>query len=304
MKPFQSKLRVLALAVGSLAISALSANAANSFYAPGDLVMYFQQEGGTNTVYANLGNAATLYRGAATGVDVANNLNFLDINSALVTAFGAGWASDTTIYAGLAGVWGTNATNNSLQDGDPHRTLYVSAARGSVGTIGTADSTQWIIAGNTQMTNAASGIQSQNNVLENSYTTAVAVSDTATSQIDDQNPFLAPGIQNDAFGGNLPGGVQQAGTAGTFAADFGGIGPVEFALDLYRIQAKNTISGQVGFGETLRAGTYEGTFTVGTDGKVSFVTSAVPEPSTYALMGLSALMIGYVVRRRRAAQNL
>lgn len=305
MKPFQSKLRVLALAVGSLAISALSANAANSFYAPGDLVMYFQQEGGTNTVYANLGNAATLYRGAATGVDVANNLNFLDINSALVTAFGAGWASDTTIYAGLAAVWGTSQTNNSLQNGDPHRTLYVSASRNGVGTIGTADSTGWdlTLSGDSAMTTGASAIQAQNNVLENSYTTAVAVSDTTTSQIDDKNQFSSPGIQGTAFT-LFPGGVQQVGTAGTFAADFGGIGPVEFALDLYRIQSKNGITGQVGLGEDVRVGTFEGTFTLSTDGKVSFVTSAVPEPSTYALMGLSALVIGYVVRRRRAAQNL
>lgn len=33
-----------------------------------------------------------------------------------------------------------------------------------------------------------------------------------------------------------------------------------------------------------------------------FYTSAVPEPSTYALMGLGAVMMGWAIRRRRAAQ--
>jgi len=303
MKLFKSKLRVLALAAGSFAITVLSANAANSFYAPGDLVLFFQQDGGTQTVYANLGNAATLYRGAATGAaGGTNSLNFLDISATLISAFGPGWASDTTLYAGLAGVWGNSNTLNTLQDGDPHRTLYISAARSSVGTIGQANSSpaDMVSAGNTALTGAATGIQTQNNVLENSYTTAVAQSPVATSQIDNQNTFSL-GIQNAAFGGNIAGGVQQKGTAGVFSASFGAAGSTEFALDLYRFQGKDNIAGQVGFGEGLRLGTYEGTVTVGTDGQVSF--TAVPEPSTYALMGLSALFIGYVIRRRRA-QNL
>jgi len=303
MKRIQFKLRVLALAAGSLAISTFSANAANSFYAPGDLVLFFQQDGGTQTVYANLGNAATLYRGAGTGAaDGVNNINFLDIHLTLEAAFGLNWATDPTLYAGLAGVWGTSATNSTLQDGDPHRTLYVSAARTSVGTLGQANSSpaDMDLAGNGAMTGAASGISAQNNVLENSYTTAVAQSPNATSQIDNQNTFSL-GIQNAAFGGNIAGGVQQQGSAGVFSASFGSAGSTEFALDLYRFQAKDNIATQVGFGEGLRLGTYEGTVTVGTDGQVSF--TAVPEPSTYALMGLSALVIGFVVRRRRA-QNL
>lgn len=303
MKRIKSKLRVLALAAGSLAITALSANAANSFYAPGDLVLFFQQEGGTNTVYANLGNAATLYRGAATGVDVASNFNFLDINATLVSAFGAGWATDTTLYAGLAAVWGTSSSSTTLQNGDPHRTLYVSSARNSVGTLGSANSTGWDLglAGDTAMSNGATGIATQNNVFENNYNVAQTVSPTSTSGIDNANPFSSPGIQGPAFNA-FSGGVQQVGSASTIGA-FGGAGTAEFALDLFRIQAKNNIAGQVGNGETLRLGTYEGSVTVNTNGQVSFVTSAVPEPSTYALMGVSALVIGFVVRRRRA-QNL
>lgn len=301
MKLFKTKLRVLALAVGSLAISTFSANAANSFYAPGDLVLFFQQEGGSNTVYANLGNAATLYRGAATGVaGGTTSYNFLDISATLVSAFGSGWATDTSIYAGLAAVWGTSSSSSGLQDGDPHRTLYVSSARNSVGTIGSANSTGWNLsaAGDTAMSSGATGIATQNNVFENSYDAVQTVSITSTSQIDNQNPFLSPGIQGNAFGGAFAGGVQQVGSASTIGS-FGSAGTAEFALDLYRIQAKNNISGQVGSGQAVRVGTYEGTILVNSSGQIS----AVPEPSTYALLGLSALVIGFVIRRRRA-QNL
>jgi hypothetical protein len=303
MKQIKTKLRILALAAGSLAISMAGANAANSFYAAGDLVLFFQQDGGTQTVYANLGNAATLYRGAATGAaGGTNSLNFLDLSSTLSTAFGAGWASDTSLYAGLAGVWGTSNTLGNLQDGDPQRTLYVSAARSGVGTIGQANSSpaDMVLAGNSALTTAATGIQTQNNILENSYATAVAQSPVGTSQIDNQNTFSL-GIQNAAFNSSVAGGVQQQGSAGVFSASFGDAGSTEFALDLYRFQGRDNIATQVGFGEGLRLGTYEGTVSVGTDGQVSF--TAVPEPSTYALLGLSALVIGYVVRRRRA-QNL
>ena len=303
MKQIKTKLRALALAAGSLAITMAGANAANSFYAPGDLVLFFQQDGGTQTVYANLGNASTLYRGAATGAaGGTNSLNFLDLSSTLSTAFGAGWASDTSLYAGLAGVWGTSNTLGNLQDGDPQRTLYVSAARSGVGTIGQANSSpaDMVLAGNSALTTAATGIQTQNNILENSYATAVAQSPVGTSQIDNQNTFSL-GIQNAAFNSSVAGGVQQKGSAGVFSASFGDAGSTEFALDLYRFQGRDNIATQVGFGEGLRLGTYEGTVSVGTDGQVSF--TAVPEPSTYALLGLSALVIGYVVRRRRA-QNL
>ena len=100
-------------------LAVTSALAQNTNYAPGDLVLYFQKDGGSNTVYANLGNAATLYRGTAAGPGAANRIDFLDISLELTTAFGAGWAADDKVYAGLAGVWGTNGASVALQDGDP-----------------------------------------------------------------------------------------------------------------------------------------------------------------------------------------
>ncbi|MCX6875801.1 MAG: hypothetical protein NTW21_18630 [Verrucomicrobia bacterium] len=252
----------------ALGLAITPAIAQNANYAPGDLVLFFQQEGGAKTVYANLGNAATVFRGAAAGPDAANKVNFLNIGTELTSAFGAGWPSDPSIYAGLAGVWGTSTSSNVLQDGDPHRTLYVSSPRNSVGTVGQANSAAWDFSSAAiAMSAGATNISSQNNRLETLYATAVAVSPTADSMIDDQNPFLTTGIQGTAFGA-FEGGVQQVGTAGTFGT-FGAAGSVEFALDLYRILAKHTITSQVA--GALRIGSYEGTVTVNSSGQVSFI---------------------------------
>ena len=294
MIKIKSKLCALVLTAGSLAISAGAANAQNANYAPGDLVLFFQKEGNTNTLYANLG-ASTTYRGSATGPDVANILNIININTQLNEAFGASWASDTSLYAGIAGVWGTSSTNVGLSSGDPHRTLYVSASRTAVGTIGSAESSGYTVNTDSGMSNGANGITAMNNVLETQYTTAATVSPTSVSTIDDQNPISA-GLQGAGFS-IFGAGVQQQGTAGVFASNFGDAGSTEFALDLFRIQARNNISGQVGNGETNRLGTYEGTFTVGTDGSVSF--TAVPEPSTYALIALTGILYFFVNKRRK-----
>lgn len=260
--------KLIAGGLGALSL-AIPATAQNTSHAPGDLVMFFQKTGSTNTVYARLGNAGVNFRGAAAGPDVANQVAFLNINTELTAAFGAGWASDPAIYAGLAGVWGTSTTSAALQDGDPHRTLYVSCPRTSTGTVGSANSTGWdmTLAGNNAMTSGAQGITSMNNVLETNYNAAVVVSPIPPSFIAEQNP-ISGGVQGNAFNNTFAGGVQQVGSATSFGT-FGAAGEVEFALDLYRILARNNVSGQVA--GDLRVGSYEGTITLNSSGQVSFI---------------------------------
>lgn len=277
MNPIPSTSLIAATLLGLTVSQSLALD--NPNYVAGDLILFFQQEGGSNTVYANLGNAATVFRGAAAGANVANKLNFLNVGTALTTAFGAGWANDTTIYSGLAASWGTSSTSNTLQNGDPHRTLYISANRQRSGTAGSAESAQWIIAGNTQMTSGSSGILQMNNAFEVNYTSAVTVSPTSISTIDDTNPFLAAGIQGAAMAGAFDGGIQQRGGSESFGT-MGPAGSVEFALDLYRILAKTGISGQVG--GTLREGSFEGTVTVNASGQVSFIAQGATPVSSFA----------------------
>jgi hypothetical protein len=71
--------------------------------------------------------------------------------------------------------------------------------------------------------------------------------------------------------------------------------------DLYRLQAKSNIADQYGFGDPLREGEYLGTMTLSSNGDVGF--TAVPEPSTYALLALAAVGLGAHVLRRRQKQS-
>lgn len=286
--------KVFSTSAAAFGFASVSLLAQNENHAPGDLVLCFQKEGGSNTVYANLGNAATLFRKAAAGPQDGDNLvRFLDISAQLEEAFGEDWANDTGLYAGAAAVWGTSNTNAiTLQNGDPHRTLYITRSRDGVGTIGEPNSTGWdlSLAGNSAMTTASSGILSQNLVLETQFSTAVAVAAVGISQIDDQNPFTAPGIQGPAMSGSLDGGIQQPGSAQSFGT-MGPAGTVEFALDLYRVLAINTAPSQVG--GDVRQGSFEGTLTVDASGMVSFIVQeTAPAPEIDMKLGDTSITDG------------
>jgi len=69
-------------------------------------------------------------------------------------------------------------------------------------------------------------------------------------------------------------------------------------FSVYNVSLVNGVAGNLDvYGTTASTSTLEGTLTVGTNG----VISAVPEPSTYVLFGLGALVLGITLRRRRNA---
>jgi len=267
----------------------------NTNYTPGDLVMFFQNPGGVigsdQQLFASLGNTATVFRDAALG----SSFTLLNLNTELTSAFGANWASATTLYGGLGGVWGTSNLGLQLQNGDPQRTIYTSQQRSSMGTVGTPDSTGYIVSADGTMTSIANSVTGQDNILEingSTFTAIVEVPVTGTS-IANQNPAGGNGWNN-----NIPApGVQQQGQAGSLGT-FGTITNVEFLWDVYRIQARDNIVGQYGFGGGVRQGEYLGTMTLDSSGDVGF--TAVPEPSTYILLSLAAAgFAAHVLRRRK-----
>jgi hypothetical protein len=303
---FKNKLAAMLVASGSLA-AASSAHAAA--YAAGDLVLYFFQEGGSQTVYANLG-AATGFRGSVAGPsDVVSNLNVKSwgsnvgeanesssLGNTLTTAFGENWASLTNLYSGLIAVNNAfTSTTTAAVNGDPNRTIYFSAPNNLA-----EEALGRTIEGNSAMTILATQIAAQGSGFTG--TDDFLISPTGVSnQIMSQNPFLTSGILGVAFDG-FDGGIAQVGIDGTYGS-LGGVSNVEFALDLHRMlattQAANTINGVDADGNAIAARTsmYEGTITINSNGVVGF--QAVPEPSSVMLLGLGAGALAF--RRRRSA---
>jgi len=295
LKTAFKKSALMALAVSGLAVTPAFAQN-NPNYAPGDLLLYFTQYNGTQTVLVNLG-AAVSYRDAT-----ANQLNIVNIGGTLTGSTGSGgagysttWYDDPTIFWGLAGVRSAGTTTTTQVNGDPNRTLYISAARTGVGTAGAAQSGAWAGLSNGDMTTGATNISSQDNRLENASVTTMLVESTGTSNVDNQNPFNIAGQPITAFG-IFPGGVMGSFSPGSFGT-IGGVN-AEGAVDLYRILATTNPSGTViETGDAAGDGSYQGTFVITQAGSVSYI-APVPEPATFSL--LAASVIVGLARRRRA----
>jgi hypothetical protein len=274
--------------------------AQNTNYTPGDLVLFFQNPngliGGTQQVFASLGNTALVFRDATAG----SALTLLNINTELTSAYGPDWASATTLYGGAGGVWGNaGSLSTALQNADPNRTIYTTQRRSTIGTVGSQNSVGYSIGSDGAMTSIANSILAQNNILETGSANRVAVITAAQSpsqSINLQNPVGGNGWNN-----NIPGDVVQQGGRADNYGTFGTYTDVEFMWDLYRLQAKSNIANQYGFGDPLREGEYLGTMTLSSNGDVGF--TAVPEPSTYALLALAAVGLGAHVLRRRQKQS-
>ncbi len=305
LKSTFTKAALVALAVTGIATT--PALAQNATYAPGDLLLFFQQFGGTQTVLYNLG-AAWTYRDAT-----SNIMNIVNLGGTLTGSVGSGgagysatWYNDMTAstvggadvpltYWGLAAVRSSSDSNAASVDGDPARTVYTSRSHTLTVPDGEAGSNPITIAGNTAMTTTSTGVVSMNNRMETVGTSLTLVEPNSTSNIDNQNPYLGDN-PSAAFNGNIPGGVM-----GSFGnTSYGTIGGVaaEGALDLYRILATTTASGIVDPG-TLRAGQYQGTFVIDQAGSVSYI-APIPEPATIGLFA-STVLFGLARRRRTAS---
>ena len=295
MIKIKSKLCAWVLTVGSLAISAAVANAQNAQHLPSDLVLTFQNTAGTGndqTVTVALGNVSTVFRDGGA-------FSSINIGSTLSSTYGATWYDTSTLWAGAVGFRGDSTTSPQLLNSDPHQTVYVSKSRSSVGTQGVSNSSLTPIASGlgTAMT---SGINSVKNQIEVNGTTKIFVQSTSSSFIDDNNPFVSAVIQSTAYDA-IQDGVQGNFGAGNLGSSvLGGTGTIELALDLYRIQTRNDVSGQYGFGADVNTGSYLGTLTINQAGDVNF--TAVPEPSTYALIALTGVLY-FIVNKRRKSLN-
>ncbi len=286
------------LAAAGVALSASSAMAQNTTYAPGDVVLYFEQYLGSNTVAVNLGSAVT-FRNAT-----ANILNIANIGSQLsngTTGFGSSWYDSTSLWMGAAAVRSTGTTTTTQVNGDPNRTLYISQGRSTAGTAGSANSAGWGGFSNGDMTTGATAINNAVNRMETQSSTTTLVEGTATSNFDNQNPFNILGQPVTSYG-IFPGGVMASFGASNLGS-LGGVTGVEAALDLYRILATTNPSGTVvESGESAFNGSFQGTFVINSSGDVSYLAPvAVPEPTTMGATLALGLVAAGIRRRLRVA---
>ena len=285
------------LAAVGVALSATSASAQNANYnqAGGDIVLFAQAFGGSQTLMLNIGTGQAFRDTTTNLIDIKNIGSELAAISA-GTSFVGNWYDNPDLYWGVAGVRTNTDSNAAAVNGDGHRTIYTTKERATLGTEGTAGSTTWTIGTNGVMTSGSSNIINMTNRLETVGTTDRLMEGNGSSNVDNQNPFLGinPGT---AFGG-FPGGVVGNFDAGSFGS-FGGQS-AEGALDLYRILASTSAAGTVDVG-TLRVGQYQGSFVVDQGGDVSFIVAPVPvpEPTTMGATLVLGCLAGAMRRRRR-----
>lgn len=285
-----------AIAAASLALSAMVSQAALVNYNPGDLVVAFTTNAGTGagqTVLLDLGDVTTL-RDLNT-----NNFALANIGSILDGTFGIGAGSSTAWYDRTDLYWGAVALYSSsrqlsVREGDPDLTIYASKSRPSVG----SNSTAWSI--------SLSGNRSTTATLMSTMLTTfagqtadgsnanVAIETSSSTSWDHYNP---PVTSNASFT-NLSStgvGIEQKFAAGSYGTVGGNA--VEGMLDIYRILDTTTGAspgGSVGVGSRI------GSLTVDSTGEVGFV-AAVPEPSTWALIGLGLFSV--LIFRRRSQHS-
>lgn len=232
----------------------------------GDLMLGFRATGGTGsstTYVVNLGSAVS-FRDATSSF----TLSLGNIGADLTAIFGSDWATRGEVHAGIVGLF-SNSSGTTVTNGDILKTVYLSKpGTSSVGPT-TANNTY---STSTTMNTIGNNIMTMNSIFNAG--TATANSSFASSLAvvggggNDWSDFTSTTTD---FGGALN-------TDGAFTSG-------SLNLDLYRYINNNVATaGIVDPTASSRQSQYQGTFNIANDGTISF--GVVPEPSTYALIGL------------------
>ncbi len=264
-----------------------------------DLILGFQVNPTNNlSLEVNLGSTITRFRDGGAPRNATNVINIGNISTQLIALGGANWFDNTDLYFGAAGNRGVAGQNNSNTAGftgiigaqDPNQTIYITERRVGVGSVGARNSNPTGSA-----STSASFVRQFSAAFDAREVSGIYAGAQTANTWEDFNQVNA-GVQATAFSGQTT-GVQFNFGAGSFGT-FGAAGTVEGVIDLYR-QARFVNATNTPDFDTVQAYDYLGSITINQAGDVSFV--AVPEPSTFALLGLSAL--GFFGSTRRRAKK-
>lgn len=243
----------------------------------GDLLLSFYTVNGSsvgaNAYTINLGQGINFFDGSTASGIVVN------INTDLVSAFGASWWDNSELKMALVGGFSSTANPTSP---DAARTVYAGA---KLATYNPGTSTPAKAASslnhNTWATNVSGFSDLQNGKAANGAVASnSAIMDTA-SDVSDVTNYVPP----------VSGGYFGIGTDPTTSFAAGNIGSSqEAALDLWKADKAAFATPQWG-----------GTFSIDNTGNVSY--SAVPEPSTVTMLGLAAILGSGLLRRRSRQQR-
>lgn len=295
MKPLK-----LSALIGAAVIALGTAKQSSAAFANGDLLLSFQATGGqgaTSTYVANLG-AGYSYRNA-----VSNISNVISIGGDLSTIYGANWYDRTDLYINIIGNYaaGYSPANQGgpVVNGDARNSIYVSRARTS------SDATSYTAWSGvpSAMNTVGTQVQTYNTAVTSSLTSTNAAS-IPTSTVNTIEDFTTPAGSLLVNFNNFTADFNQAFASGSLF-NIGGT-DYEGALTLQRI---NRVDGTTGAlvgnyvepGIAAGTGSNEGFFAISNTGQVDYFT-AVPEPSTYALIALAGVVL-LIAHNRRKSQT-
>ena len=292
------------MAATTLAASPASAATVTTVYTPGDLFVGFRSQDGaaatSNTLAVNIGGALnyipTWLGGAASGTfnitfgvipgtsTVVNNLS-ADL-SAVFSPGTSDWALNPEDGSGVSWAvlgFSSNCASTTPVPGLTARSIFLTVPRLELNTLTTAPDLSAFTTFGTAFNSFASGASGNAYAgRQSTQNSSKAYAGTAAGAANTNNWGTRIGAIGSTFGSGINGEQPLSGPNS---------GPTNSVLDLW-------LSPNAG-STLVETPTYLGSFSLGSNGELSY-TTAVPEPGSAALLGLGAALLGFTRRRPRS----
>jgi hypothetical protein len=266
-----------AATVAGLALSSLAAFGQAFPYHDTDLMLGFRQAGGANTVLVDLGPASQFYNATRSSTFSVGN------SASLYVAAGRAFGGVSPLSGLQYSISGTLRSSANATAQLPTQTLWISRAAPDLAT----QSDPWVQQSSFGLGNTAAKVQTMGNL-------AVSYSSVNAASVD-ANTVIIPAADGDSYSRWAGSGTAGNGSTGnfnnTFQGNAEGTTPAVFTgndsvrLDLYQITPGSGDAKNLGY------------FSLAGSGKLSFTATSVPEPGTWALLGLGSVVLWIAGRR-------